>query len=52
MHWVASNATPVAIKMFEIERQSVQDNTIQAVNFALRENYWTEKAMQFKKFST
>lgn len=52
VNWVVSNATPVAIKLTEVEQKSEMDDTIKAVKIGLYENIWSESAMVFKVFAT
>lgn len=50
LSWVASAATPVAIKLQEIQQQSLNDDEIKAVRMTIYEDQWTEKAMPYKTF--
>lgn len=52
VHWVASNALPVALKITEIEQASEVDKSIQSVRDGLHENVWSEDATPFKLFAT
>lgn len=52
VQWVATNATPVALKMTEIEKESQTDKSIQAVSIGLQEGVWTEDSASFKLFAT
>lgn len=52
VHWVVSNATPIAMKLSEIEKCSMHDETIQAVKVGIYEDVWTEIAMAYKIFAT
>lgn len=40
VHWVASNAMPVALKITEIEQASEMDESIQSVRVALDQGVW------------
>lgn len=52
VNWVVSNATPVAIKLTEIEQHSAVDETLKAVKLGIDENTWSEKTLPFKIFTT
>ncbi|XP_055590161.1 uncharacterized protein LOC129742304 [Uranotaenia lowii] len=52
VNWVASNATPVALKITEIEEASKLDTSIQSVRGGLERNEWSEDALPYKLFAT
>lgn len=52
VHWVASNAMPVALKLTEIEQASESDKSIQSVRVALDRGEWSEDLSSFKLFAT
>lgn len=52
VHWVASNATPVALKITEIEEASAADKSIQSVRIALDQGEWSGDSLPFKLFAT
>lgn len=51
VHWVVTNASPVAIKLIEIEQESAIDESINAVRKCLDSGLWTDAA-EFKLFAT
>lgn len=52
VNWVVANSAPVAIKLTEIERESLADEVIQAVQGGINDQSWSEVTMPFKLFAT
>ncbi|XP_055527166.1 uncharacterized protein K02A2.6-like [Wyeomyia smithii] len=52
VHWVTSNAMPVALKITEIEQASDLDKSIQSVKVGLEQDVWSEDASSFRVFAT
>lgn len=50
VNWVATTAKPVALKMDEIIKESVNDEEIKAVRMGVYKQQWTELASPYKIF--
>lgn len=51
VNWVAATATPIAIKMNEIENESMSDGEIQALKTAIYNDVWSEPVIAYKVFA-
>lgn len=53
VHWVTSNAMPVALKITDIKQASSEvDKSIQSVRDGLDQDVWSEDATSFKLLAT
>lgn len=52
VNWIVNESTPVAMKLSEIQEQSLLDAEIQAVKTGIYEDQWTDEIKLFKIFST